>query len=75
MTEGHYERMRYCDLLGLDLPEPSITPWMRRDGRKPIANSVDSVVSMVAAGRGIFVSPLIGYSDRFPTVNCYVRDA
>jgi DNA-binding transcriptional LysR family regulator len=41
---------------------------------EPVANSVDSVVSMVAAGRGIFVRPLIGPSDHPPTVNCYVLD-
>ena len=41
---------------------------------EPVANSVDSVVSMVAAGRGIFVRPLIGSSHHPPTVNCYVLD-
>jgi DNA-binding transcriptional LysR family regulator len=41
---------------------------------EPIANSADSIVSMVAAGRGIFVRPLIGSGNLFPTVNRYVLD-
>ena len=41
---------------------------------EPIGNTLDSVLSMVAAGRGVFLRPLIGPSDYPPTVNCYVLD-
>ncbi|MBV8588045.1 MAG: hypothetical protein JO308_17285, partial [Verrucomicrobia bacterium] len=39
---------------------------------EPVANSLDSMMSMVAAGRGIFMRPLIGPSDHPPGVNLYV---
>jgi DNA-binding transcriptional LysR family regulator len=39
---------------------------------EPVANSIDGVMSMVAAGRGIFMRPLIGPSDHPPGVNLYV---
>jgi DNA-binding transcriptional LysR family regulator len=41
---------------------------------EPVANSDDSILSMVAAGRGIFLRPLIGPSEHPSTVNCYVLD-
>ena len=39
---------------------------------EPIGNTLESVLSMVAAGRGVFLRPLISPSDRPPAVNCYV---
>jgi len=42
---------------------------------EPVGNTFDSVLSMVAAARGIFLRPVIGSSVLPPTVNCYVLDA
>ena len=47
---------------------------LREGGFKPVGNTLGSVLSMVAAGRGVFLRPLIGVGDYPPTINCYVLD-
>jgi hypothetical protein len=40
----------------------------------PVGSTFEAVMSMVAAGRGVFVAPEIGFRDRTINVNVYVLD-
>jgi DNA-binding transcriptional LysR family regulator len=40
----------------------------------PVGSTFEAVMSMVAAGRGVFVAPEIGFRDRTIGVNVYVLD-
>jgi DNA-binding transcriptional LysR family regulator len=38
----------------------------------PVGNTFDSLISMVSAGRGVFLCPEIGLRDRIPAINVHV---